>query len=457
MPSLRSTRQAALSSMHRPVALLASLALVMAACTGPSGGPGGSPAGSPGGAGRTPVAGKVNWVSTQLRPVEEAEKVRSQILAGYSGQVEFIAEEEGPLQDRVKAEAQAGKGSIDVIGALHGDFATLAEAGTLTPLGDLAGSVGTIDADYLELAKLGGDQAVYIPWMQATYIMVANKEALQYLPQGADVNALTYEQLGAWGKAIKDATGQQKLGFPLGEKGLFHRLLQGYTYPSYTGGQVVGFESADAVKMYQDLKVIWESVHPQAQTYEFMQEPLLAGEVWVAWDHTARLIEALKARPDDFVAFPAPAGPKGRGYMPVLAGLAIPKNAPDAAGARALIEFLLKPETQTKTLQQVAFFPVVEGATSDALDPGTRLEADAVAATQEASDAVAALLPVGIGAKGGELNKVYRDAFTRIVLQGEAAETVLAEEAPKLQAILDAQSAACWPPDPPSDGACKIQ
>jgi multiple sugar transport system substrate-binding protein len=27
--------------------------------------------------------------------------------------------------------------------------------------------------------------------MQATYIMVANKEALPYLPAGADINALT--------------------------------------------------------------------------------------------------------------------------------------------------------------------------------------------------------------------------------------------------------------------------
>ena len=58
---------------------------------------------------------------------------------------------------------------------------------------------------------------------------------------------------------------------------------------------------------------------------------------WVAWDHVARLTNALQGPPDDFVAFPAPTGPKGRAYMPVLAGLAIPKTAPNAAGAKALI------------------------------------------------------------------------------------------------------------------------
>ena len=43
--------------------------------------------------------------------------------------------------------------------------------------------------------------------------------------------------------------------------------------------------------------------------------------MWVAWDHTARLADAFNQKPDDFVAFPAPAGPAGRGFMPVVAGI----------------------------------------------------------------------------------------------------------------------------------------
>ena len=57
-----------------------------------------------------------------------------------------------------------------------------------------------------------------------------------------------------------------------------------------------------------------------------MQEPLLTGEVWVAFDHIARLADAFNQRPDDFVAFPAPAGPTGRGFMPVIAGIADPDD-----------------------------------------------------------------------------------------------------------------------------------
>ena len=40
-------------------------------------------------------------------------------------------------------------------------------------------------------------------------------------------------------------------------------------------------------------------VNPNSTNYDFMQEPLLAGEVWIAWDHIARVKDALQppARP----------------------------------------------------------------------------------------------------------------------------------------------------------------
>ena len=53
------------------------------------------------------------------------------------------------------------------------------------------------------------------------------------------------------------------------------------------------------------------------------QEPLMAGEVMIAFDHVARLKEALVAAPNDYVTFPAPSAGKGRGFMPVVAGLGI--------------------------------------------------------------------------------------------------------------------------------------
>ena len=235
-----------------------------------------------------------------------------------------------------------------------------------------------------------------------------------------------------------------------------HRFFQGYFYPSFTGGVVSTFKSADAEAGWAKLKELWQHVSPNSTSYDFMQEPLLAGEVLIAFDHIARLKDALAAKPNDFVTFPAPAGPKGRGYMPVVAGLAIPKGAPNRAGAVAVIEHLTKPETQLVTAAEVGFFPVVRAELPATLPPGVKLLASAVGATSGAKDALPSLLPIGLGAKGGEFNKVYMDAFQRIVLRGEPIKDVLAAQAKVLDGLMQETKAPCWAPDKPSSGACPV-
>jgi len=304
----------------------------------------------------------------------------------------------------------------------------------------------------MELGKLGTDTQYYIPVMQATYIFAANKTALEYLPAGADIDALTWEDIRDWGKNITDATGEQRLGFPAGDGGLMHRFLEGYIYPSYTGGMVTGFRSDDAVTMFEFVNDMWQYVNPQAVTYSFMQEQLLSDEVWVAFDHTARLIEAFKQRPDDFVALPAPTGPKGLGFMPVIVGIAIPKNAPNPEGAEAMIKYMLQDETQIHILREIGFFPATDVEFPGFIPFGVRAEGEAVAKQAASPNALPALLPVGLGARGGEINKIYRDAFRRIVLEGGDISTVLAEEGDNLQTLLEETGAPCWPPDPSSGG-----
>ena len=121
--------------------------------------------------------------------------MREQVLAGFEGGVDYQSSDPGPWLTRIQAELQAGAGTIAVLGALHGDFAALPD--------DFVDSPADIDADavlppLMELGKLGTGEQKYMPWMQATYVMAANKQALEYLPEGADLNALTYDQLIEW-------------------------------------------------------------------------------------------------------------------------------------------------------------------------------------------------------------------------------------------------------------------
>jgi len=399
------------------------------------------------------------FLSTQLRPVEEATKVRQAILKGSPGPVTYIVEEPPAFDVRVKAEAQAGRRSASLYGALHGELASLVSINALSPLDEIAAKVASrgVPANLMTLGKLGTDRQLYIPWMQATYVMVAHKQALPFLPGGANLNTLTYEQLGAWGKAIRERTNQRRIGFPAGPTGLMHRFFQGSLIPSYTGGVVTPFRSAEAEAAWNALKDIWTSVNPSSTSYNFMQEPLLGGEVWIAFDHVARVLEALRSMPDDFVAFPAPAGPKGRGYMPVIAGLSVPEGAPNRAGALATIDHLTLPRTQLITVAETGFFPVVAADLPPDLPAGVKLAAAAIAAQQSAPDALVSLLPVGLGAKNGEFNKVFLDTFQRIVLRGEPVRAVLDAQGAVLDGIMKETGAPCWAPDAPSVGPCPVR
>jgi multiple sugar transport system substrate-binding protein len=312
----------------------------------------------------------------------------------------------------------------------------------------------------MTLGKYGGSAQAYIPWMQATYFLVANKKALPYLPTGADVNALTYKQLIEWAKNITEKTGQRRYGFTLGggsSPGLIHRLLQGYFYPSYTGGLVTTFKSTEAVAMWNDLKELWKYSHPQSTSYTHLQEPLQSEEVWLGLDHASRFIEVLKARPDDFIAVPAPSGPKGRYYMSVVIGLAIPKATPNRSGAEALIDHLLKPETQLITLRENSFFPVVDVTLPGDLNKGLKLEADAVAKQANSKDAKVVPLPVGLGAKGNEFNNAITNTFVRIAVKNEPIDTVLSEQAALVQKAITDANAKCWGPDGTSSGPCQVK
>ena len=391
--------------------------------------------------------------STQAKPVEESQAMREQVLAGFEGGVDYQGMDNGPWLTRIQAEMQAGTGTIAVLGGLHGDLSGL-EAGLV----DLSGAdTAGIAPATLELGRLGTDEQKYVPWMQATYLMAANRKALEHLPEGADLNALTYDQLIAWATALNEATGGPKLGFPAGPQGLKHRFFQGFLLPAYTGSTVTQFRSAEAETAWEAFKTLWAQTNPASANYGFMQEPLLTEEVWVAFDHVARLGDAFNQRPDDFVAFPAPAGPKGRAFMPVIAGVAVMSTAPDMDQSMALVNYMLKPETQVATLRATNFFPVKDIPLPDDMPASVKAFGPAIAAMTGAPDALPALLPMGLGEMGGQFNQIYTDTFEQIVLGGRPVRDTLDAQAEALRALMVETGAPCWAPDAPSDGPCPVE
>ena len=389
------------------------------------------------------VGGKVVWASTQLMPPAERAFLLNTVLPGFKEKTgidaELIPISQSDLTMRLAAEEKSGKVTISVIGDLHGAMDYYDSQGWLMDLSDMPKLEGRTFIPIFQKYSVIRGKKVYVPWMSATYVMVINKEAFKYLPEGLteeDVmkgtDKWTYDAFLAWSKNIYEQTGKKLVGFPV--KGLFHRFLHGYLYPSYTGYEVKKFDSPEAIEMWGYLKNLWQYVNPSSTTWDAMADPLLRGDVLIAWDHTARIKDAIAKEPDKFVVAPVPRGPKGRGFILVVAGLAIPKGAPNKEGAWKLIDYLTTPKVQAETLSQTGFFPVVKEA-SEELPPGPlKVLAKGVAAQQSTSDALVVMIP-NLGKYGGQFGELYKEAFRRIVLQGEDPAQVTKEIGAKLKSI----------------------
>jgi multiple sugar transport system substrate-binding protein len=127
------------------------------------------------------------------------------------------------------------------------------------------------------------------------------------------------------------------------------------------------------------------------------------------------------------------------------------------SGARALIDYLTKPETQIVTARNTGFFPVMKAPWPQDVEPGLKLAANAIEKMQSEKDALPALLPIGLGQRSAEFDEVFMDTFQLIVLRGEKPRAVLDLEAARLNRLMSETGASCWQPDPPSTGACQVQ
>jgi multiple sugar transport system substrate-binding protein len=203
------------------------------------------------------------------------------------------------------------------------------------------------------------------------------------------------------------------------------------------------------------LQRLWAVTNPASvsKEYDAMSGPLLSRDVWVAWDHQARLAAAL-ADTKDFIAVPAPSGPRGLGYMTAEVVLAIPRGAPNQQGAEALIEWLTREPQQAAAAASLSFFPAVEHVQLAGAQAPELVVDDAYRANRAPVETIPA---VGLGVSTNDYTRLYQDTFRRIILRSEDIQTVLDDEAPQLQEIVDGAKATCWRPDLRSRGPCHIR
>src|SRR5580693_678524 len=160
---------------------------------------------------------------------------------------------------------------------------------------------------------------------------------------------------------------------------------------------------------------------------------------WRAFSHCAR-----RQRRSSRVAAPSnPRSPPPRGYTCREASLELSGTSPYRVGPRVRIP--LPPagsRVRTRFPESWSTWPSVSGS---------------IEKMQSAKDALPTLLPIGLGQRGGEFDKVFMDTFQLVVLRGQKPRAVLDREAETLKRLMSETGAPCWQPDPPSTGACQVQ
>jgi multiple sugar transport system substrate-binding protein len=103
------------------------------------------------------------FLSTQLRPIEEAQEMRNVILKDFPREVDYITEQPQQFPVRIEAELREGAHAVDVVGALHGELHPLVRLDALVPLDDLVGKLagrGMSDT-LLSLGKFGASHELH--------------------------------------------------------------------------------------------------------------------------------------------------------------------------------------------------------------------------------------------------------------------------------------------------------
>jgi multiple sugar transport system substrate-binding protein len=206
---------------------------------------------------------RILFASTQLAPPAEQAFMVELLTEFYKEtgiDVSFLPFGYVDIANKLEAEIKAGRITVSLVGGLSTEIDFFASKGLLEDLGRF-GALG--GRTFLEAAiravedhkKIYGI-TTFVPWMTATFVVVINNKAFDYLPSGLTKDDVvkgterwTWDAMLAWAKNIYEKTGKRLVGLPAGAGGLLHRLLHGYLYVSYTGYQAQKFNSPEAVQM----------------------------------------------------------------------------------------------------------------------------------------------------------------------------------------------------------------
>ena len=253
---------------------------------------------------------------------------------------------------------------------------------------------------------------------------------------------------------MAEATGSPKIGLPAGPQGLRHRVVaglllpvlhrfHGHALPLRRRGGDVG-DGEGAVERHQ----------PALDELQ-LHAGAAARRRGLGRDRPHRPPGGRVSTSAPTTSSPSPPPParRGRGFMPVVAGIAVPTTAPDPEASMALVSYMLEPATQIATLRATNFFPVVD----------VELPGDMPASVQASGQGDRAAIgrarrqPGAPARRAGRSRRTVQPGLHRHLRAHRArrpADPRGARQArPRsLRRIVTEAGAPCWAPDAASEG-----
>lgn len=346
--------------------------------------------------------------------------------------VMFEIIEDEPLLKRAQFQKESGRVTTDVIIAHAGRMSTWIENDYVVPLPVSEWTDRTFSKAFAESISMGGS-TYFAPVGGDVYLTLANKKALPYLPAGADVNALTWEEYIDWSIAIAEGEGEGKVavtGVP--QKSLIY--MYGGMFLSY-GGEFPSVNSPGAMEAWELLAGMQNAYTPTVNTYDNVSAPMKTGEAWLTVAHMVRCGDAYQSNPSNYVLGAAPSGPAGIGSIAGTSGFAVVNGAPNEELAIKFIEYMTEPSMAVKVARGTGgFIPPIDEAIAqlgdsiqdEIIGKGIAVMANGVVSGVPGSDYTS----------WGAVKQVYDDAFQELILKrGEIDKAYLDEAQARIEAL----------------------
>ena len=294
------------------------------------------------------------FINEIIKPFEEENGVT----------VNFQIIDDQTLLDRAEVQQGTNHVTTDIVVAHNSRMAEWIDAGWVEDLTDVV--AGWDDRHFSEAfvqnTNKDGKQ-YFLPVGADVYLLLANNKALPYLPDGVELDSITWEQYAAWAAAIAEGEGEGKV------------CITGIPSKSWIymfGGSALsfgaGFPDANSAGAMDAWKV-WETIGkangfvPTVLNIDSCVDPMMREESWLTVFHNARAGQVYASNETQFTLAPAPTGPAGTGSIAGVSGYAVMEGSANYDLAIEFLEYLTRPEIQVKLAKGTGgFIPPVQEA-----------------------------------------------------------------------------------------------